>query len=219
MLRGNFRLMCGRVKRPRVFPPRPARARALVLGFRPTREQVADGAPTHHHAPPRCFQDGSLVVSSIYLTAEESGSPLIGCHGVSVASHFWSTGDHAQVRTAVWFTTAPLRLDCEGRVSRSCGGWLPLSWVGEHVAESCVHPRAGGEGLTPDHIVLDACTSREPSGWHQVSRSFREISEGLAAAGGLGSLKREGMIRHVLVMGWPRAKRNFSPNAVAPWSQ
>ena len=29
----------------------------------------------------------------------------------------------------------------------------------------------------------------------------------------------EGMIRHVLVMGWPRAKRNFSPHAVAPWSR
>ena len=66
-----------------------------------------------------------------------------------------------------------------------------MSRVGEHVVESCVHRQAGG-GLTPDHIVLDACTSREPSGWHQVSRSFRKISEGLAAAGGLVSLKRGG---------------------------
>ena len=181
MLRGNFRLMCGRVKRPRVFPPRPARARALVLGFRPTREQVADGAPTHHHAPPRCFQDGSLVVSSIYLTAVESGSPLIGCHGVSVVSHCWSTGDHAQVRTAVWFTTAPLRLDCEGRVSRSCGGWLPLSWVGEHVAESCVHPRAGGGPHSGPHCFRCMYQSRTQwvaSGVALFSRDFRRAGSG-----------------------------------------
>ena len=94
----------------------------MVLGIWPTREQVADGAPTYHHAPPRCFQDGSLFVSSIYLTAVESGSPLIGCHDVSVVCLCWSTGDHALIRSAVWFTTAPLRLDCEGRVSLKLWG-------------------------------------------------------------------------------------------------
>ena len=92
-----------------------------------------------------------------------------------------------------------------------------MSWVGEHVVESCVHRQAGG-GLTPDHIVLDACTSREPKGWHQVSSFSRDFSG--AGCGGKLCVSSAGegiIIKHVLVMGCPRAKRTFFPNAVAPW--
>ena len=94
-----------------------------------------------------------------------------------------------------------------------------MSWVGKHVVESCVHRQAGG-GLTPDHVVLDACTSREPKGWHQVSSFSRDFS-GAGCGGGLcvSSAGRGIIVKHVLVMGCPRAKRNFFPNAVAPWSR
>ena len=75
--------------------------KAVVLAIWPTGGQVADGAPIYHHDAPRCFQDGSLFVSSISLTAVDSGSLLIGCHDVSVVCLRWSTGDHALSWSAV----------------------------------------------------------------------------------------------------------------------